>query len=301
MQPINPYNLPPGYQLVPQYVYEQAPNGAIFQRIIGMRPVWVGLPVTAVYPFATDQSERVAMVCTSDDEPDETPFGYAEVPNFNPMDRVQATEELKAMLGIAQPQPEPTHESALMSYRKTYQQKSPYPESYRNNKKDYYRDPALFNPARFGPVKSYIDQTIIDQWLCAALHFLPLDIVGRLDEIDHSKKRDKFGNFVFLIPCFASCTHPHFQRIAKLRELQNACIEFVLTEQGEPVHFFMRPLAGRSEEHLVKHLGDCKEAHDEVQTELHFPRLQDTQTKKQVTFKFNSEYHFEITVIKKGV
>lgn len=301
MQATGPFSLPPGYQLVPQYVFEQAPNGMIFQRIVGVRPVWVGLPVTATYPWVTAQSERVAMVCTSDDEPDDTPFGYAEVSNFNPMNTQAATQELKAMLGIAKPPQEASHECVLESYRKTHQAKSPHPKSYTGDKKNYYRDPALFDPQRLGPVTSYVDQTVIDQWLNAALHFLPLGIIDQLEQIDHIKKRDKFGNYVFLIPCFATCTHPHFKRLAKLRELQNACIEFVLNKNGEPVHFFMRPLAGRSEDHLLKHLGECKEAHEELQTQLHFPTLQDTLTKKQVTFKFDSLYHFQITAIKKDV
>jgi hypothetical protein len=144
-----------------------------------------------------------------------------------------------------------THAEALEMYRSKFFRKGnqdvpvlnmSYPQHSRNG---YYASPEVAE---------------VEKWNTAATHFLPLEIIENIEKMNVLEDIGDYGRFRFVIPC--SVTYEgKFAGDNKIDALKVAAIEIVFTEDGIPVHFFLRPCNGKNETYLEKNLKGLKDHH----------------------------------------
>lgn len=185
------------------------------------------------------------------------------------------------------------HSEALRLYRKDYQKFAPLP----SRGGDLYRYEEKSTHGFYG-------------WKEAALHFLPLEIIDNLERFVYFE--DSYIGSTeecprFLIPCSAKSKGKH------KFEIKKGVIEITLSPDGKPLHIFLRPMDGRSEEYMAKNLDELQEDYEDAQFKASFPTLsvgvKHKQSKRKarvgrpvedgIYFKCVSKYNLEITIPKK--
>jgi len=177
---------------------------------------------------------------------------------------------------LPQPKP-PTHSEVLANYQKNFRRRD-----------------SLAYPAHQPKYFARTDEINQNNWRVAARHYLPLDIIDRISQLEHIEDQHSQGPS-FKIPCQVKSTH----RSHKFK-FEDGVIELTLDANGRPKHYFLRPAKGG--DYLKMHMkGEHLDRYKEVQKASHYPELGTSQKAHDKRhLKFRSAYGIEITIPKKN-
>lgn len=304
-QPENLPMLPLGYGWMPVKQLCKCPDGLVIPTVVGFAPVL--LPnfgqrqATPIVPTMTpvpqikavvapvlnnnEQQKGQALAAMRPTQVDEGTFGHAKHPSFDPYQYHSSPIASK----VNNENPFASHEEVLRFYRQEHlSPEKAYPWS--NYTKEYYKEPGSFKSSDMQ------NSAIRKSWLTAAIHFLPLDIIKDLDELECLTSRTEYEDFCFNIPCRAKITK---QGVEGDQSFENSTIRLILSRRGRPLHLMLTKINNKKDSYIDRHLGDVKQEHEVKQKELHWPELYEAGKNSDVYKTYTSDYGLEITIRKK--